>query len=222
MIHVLSSNSLDEVSTMNFRPVRIIGRFEHEKEVYIVNTPKRTGLEGIEWNLFEKLISSPLTESEDSDKRLFHHELGHHVVTPFVLSSDNKTRILVDRGWVPLDKKDPATRRAGQIEREVELTGYIRTLDQEADFWLKRKSRPEEGNFTYRDIKAMSEKLGTLPIYVDLDRKSTIPGGPIGGQTWLEKKSDYDKLSYLYLMGAVSTFALWYMKFIGPIYLRKP
>ena len=52
----------------------------------------------------------------------FHHDIeiligprthegkpGYHVLTPFSLAGGNG-RVLVNRGWVPLDKADPATR----------------------------------------------------------------------------------------------------------------
>lgn len=35
--------------------------------------------------------------------------------------------ILVNRGWVPIEKMDPSTRPESQIEGEIELEGIVRT-----------------------------------------------------------------------------------------------
>ena len=49
---------------------------------------------------------------------------GYRVITP-VLQQLGLV-LLVDRGWVPDDKRDPATRAQGQIEGEVTITGIVR------------------------------------------------------------------------------------------------
>ncbi len=45
--------------------------------------------------------------------------------------------ILVNRGWIPTDQKDPETRLEGQIEGEVEIEGILR---------LKEKKPSYQGN----------------------------------------------------------------------------
>lgn len=53
----------------------------------------------------------------------------------------------------------------------------------------------KRGCFNFRDIKAMSAKLGTRPLLLDAVVASSVPGGPVGGQTRIQLKNDH--LSYL-------------------------
>jgi hypothetical protein len=62
-------------------------------------------------------------------------ESGFHVVTPFVLAETAQT-VLVNRGWVPLDKKKPAARAAGQVQGEQTVQAIV------------RKSATKQGTFT--------------------------------------------------------------------------
>ncbi len=76
----------------------------------------------------------------------FHHDLeiligprthegqpGYHVITPFSLAGGNG-RVLVNRGWVPLDQADPAKRLENQIEGMMVLTGMARLPDKPNPF----------------------------------------------------------------------------------------
>ncbi len=42
----------------------------------------------------------------------------------------------------------------------------------------------------------MASRLGTLPVFLDADSTSTIPGGPLGGQTKVTLRNDH--LSYMF------------------------
>lgn len=201
---------------MNFHPVRVRGHFDYDNEVYIVNQNKRLGIEALEsaWFVYYTL-NTPFTYD---DEALFKRDPGHWVVTPFILS-DGKTRILVNRGWVPLDQKDPATRASGQVRGEVELTGLVRTLNQKRTIWKDFRNDPDSGNYTYRGIGRMARNLKTLPVWIDLDRETTdkFPGSPIGGQTSLEYFNDYELQSYYCLFSAIGSSLIWYFKFVGPV-----
>lgn len=76
----------------------------------------------------------------------FHHDLeiligprthegtpGYHVVTPFLIAGGNG-RVLINRGWVPLDKANPTTRFEAQTEGMVILTGMARLPDRPNPF----------------------------------------------------------------------------------------
>lgn len=76
----------------------------------------------------------------------FHHDLeiligprtndgqpGYHVITPLSIAGGNG-RVLVNRGWVPLDKADPATRLETQTDGMVTLTGMARLPDKPNPF----------------------------------------------------------------------------------------
>ncbi len=46
-----------------------------------------------------------------------------------------------------------------------------------------------------RDVDAIAAKLGTAPVYLDADADSSVPNGPVGGQTRVTLRNDH--LSYL-------------------------
>ena len=51
--------------------------------------------------------------------------LGTYVLTPLVL--DDGSILIVNRGFVPAEKADPATRREGQVEGVQTVTGLLRS-----------------------------------------------------------------------------------------------
>ncbi|MET1025607.1 MAG: SURF1 family protein, partial [Dongiaceae bacterium] len=65
--------------------------------------------------------------------RSMNDNVGYHVITPFVLRSGET--VLVDRGWVPTDKKLPASRPEAQQAGELTLDGVIRLSQRQA--WMQ-------------------------------------------------------------------------------------
>ncbi|MGG7519359.1 SURF1 family protein [Allorhizobium undicola] len=108
---------------------------------------------------------------------------GYWVLTPF--NSEDGIR-LINRGFVPLDRKEPASRAAGQLEGDLTLSGLLR-LD-EPDGTLLRSNNSLQDRWYSRDINAIAAKRGIAPsvlapYFIDID-KTEVPGGyPIGGMT---------------------------------------
>lgn len=107
---------------------------------------------------------------------------GFLVVTP--LMRPDGPPILVNRGFIPADRKDPATRREGQVAGEVEVTGLLR-LPEEAS-WFVPANDPARNAFYRMDpvgIAAARGVLGAAPFVIDIDA-TPVPGGlPEGGGT---------------------------------------
>ncbi|QCK88728.1 SURF1 family protein [Phreatobacter aquaticus] len=112
---------------------------------------------------------------------------GFLVFTPFVLA-DGAT-VLVNRGFVPNDRRDPATRASGQIEGPVTITGLIRF--PEARSMLAAPDDAARRLFYTRDIGPMASAAGlgtnvVAPFSIDADPVA-LPGGlPQGGETRLD------------------------------------
>ncbi|KXJ29620.1 Surfeit locus protein 1 [Exaiptasia diaphana] len=111
---------------------------------------------------------------------------GAQILTPFILSGSG---ILVNRGWVPLDKIQPDKRIEGQTEDEVEMVVFIRKDEKRAQF--SPKNNIAMNRWHYRDVDAMAKIANCLPIQVDADAGSSIPGGPIGGQTRVYLRNEH-------------------------------
>ncbi len=112
---------------------------------------------------------------------------GWHVITP--LQTAKGAIVLVDRGFVPEDLKDPATRPRGQIEEIVTVTGLVRKPEIPGLF--TPDNEPEANRWFWRDLTGMSQSMfpsGTrdiAPFFLEAE-KSAVPGGwPEGGQTQL-------------------------------------
>src|SRR5262245_61913463 len=64
--------------------------------------------------------------------------IGYQVVTP--LQRADGSIVLVNRGWVPDDRKDPAKRAGGQVAGEVTVDGAIRAPGRQ--HWLQPDNEP--------------------------------------------------------------------------------
>jgi surfeit locus 1 family protein len=98
--------SVGLAASCEYLVVRLAGRFEHarERHVYTI-APRVDGIGGV----------------------------GYWIMTPFRLAGTSET-IYVSRGFVPLEKKEPATRAAGQIEGETVVTGLVRSAEARGSF----------------------------------------------------------------------------------------
>ena len=110
-------------------------------------------------------------------------QVGHHVLTP-LLRADGSA-LLVDRGWVPADRYHPATRREGQLEGPVTITGIARYRGEHTANWFTPANQPEQGMWFSYDLPALEEALGLtlLPVVVEADDRPNPGGLPIGGMT---------------------------------------
>ncbi|MEP9353706.1 SURF1 family protein [Xanthobacter sp. KR7-65] len=142
-----------------YRKVRARGHFDHAREtlVYTVRGEDAAG---------------PLKGQ------------GFLVVTPLIRADGPP--ILVNRGFVPSDRRDPASRAEGQVAGEVEVTGLLR-LPEEAS-WFVPANNPAQAIF-YRmdpaDIAAARGVAGAAPFVIDQDAGEAPGGLPAGGGTRL-------------------------------------
>ncbi|XP_039618481.1 surfeit locus protein 1 isoform X1 [Polypterus senegalus] len=184
-----------ELKALEYRRVKVRGRFDHSKELYVMPRSQ----------------VDPERESRDAGRIMSSGDSGANVITPFYCS-DLGVTILVNRGFVPRKKVKPETREKGQIADEVELVGIVRLTEMRKPFVPQNDI---EGNhWHYRDLEAMARVTGTEPIFIDADFGSTVPGGPIGGQTRVTLRNEH--MQYIitwYGLCAASSY-LWYMKFI--------
>lgn len=150
--------------------------------------------------------------------RVFHgaggamREPGWLVLTPLVLPSD--AQVIVNRGFVPLNKADPATRPQGQINGEVQVSGLMRAPEPRNAF--TPKDQPQKREWHVRDpisIAAHFELKNAAPFLIDAD-DSSVPGGwPIGGATNFKIVNNHFSYALtwyglaLTLLGVFSVFA---------------
>jgi surfeit locus 1 family protein len=107
---------------------------------------------------------------------------GYWVLTP--LMTDAGYTVLVNRGFVPEDRREAATRVPGQIEGEVRVTGLLRLTEPGGAFL--RSNQAAQERWYSRDVEAISrarQLTEVVPYFIDLD-VSAVPGGlPVAGLT---------------------------------------
>lgn len=189
-------SNLDEVSELEYRPVVLHGEFDHSREMYI--SPRSNVL---------KEGGGLMTTAGGT---------GANVVTPFKLA-DREETILVNRGWVANKLVDVTLRQDGQVKGPVDISGIVRVQEKRAPFMPKGMSDTKNlGYWLYRDVEGMAELAGTAPVFVDQDLKSSIAGGPLGGQTRITLRNEH--MSYIITWYSLSliTFIMWYRRYRRP------
>ena len=107
---------------------------------------------------------------------------GFWVLTPLV--TKDRSAILINRGFVPPDRRDPTSRAAGEITGETTVTGLLRTTEPKGAF-LRANDASADRWFS-RDVDAIAAKRGLenpAPYFIDADATPNPGGFPIGGLT---------------------------------------
>ena len=161
--------SLADAPALDYRRVRITGRFAHGRELYLSG-------------------------------RFHRVRHGVHVITPLI--RPGLPPVLVNRGWVPQANKDPGTRRAGQLQGPVTVTGIARTVFRSVLF--VPDNDPVKGFWMTYAPDAMGAAAGTrapLAVVVEADGTANPGGLPKGAVTRIDFRNDH--LNY-----ALTWFAL--------------
>jgi surfeit locus 1 family protein len=180
----------DKLPDFEWFNVRMTGRFLHDKELYA--TP-----------------------------RYYKEQLGYAILTPLAIDTPRgPVRILVNRGWVPPEKKDPGSRSAANINAPVTVEGVIRVFNKKGLF--RPDNNPEKNIWFWYDVPAMAraEKLELLPVVIDATRitdssGASLSGGPIPFPLEINIRNDH--LGYAitwFLMGltGIVMFGVYYRK----------
>ncbi|BEV12906.1 SURF1 family protein (plasmid) [Asticcacaulis sp. DW145] len=134
---------------------------------------------------------------------------GYWVMTP--LETPDGT-VMVNRGYVPTDKRDPATRTAGQIGGEVEVTGLVR-LSQDRGWLFSQPNDPAKDQWFLRDVAqiARARQLKVPNWFVDAEA-TPLPGGlPQGGLTVVRFTNNHlvYAITWFSLAGGLAGISLW-------------
>ncbi len=115
---------------------------------------------------------------------------GWHVITP--LRTEDGEVVLIDRGFVPDELRNPASRAQGELDGVVAVTGIVRVPETQGTF--TPDNEVGANRWFWRDLQAMARSIGAAevaPFYLEAE-KSDVPGGwPEGGQTRLELPNNH-------------------------------
>ncbi|XP_053735990.1 surfeit locus protein 1 isoform X1 [Synchiropus splendidus] len=189
-----------ELNGLEYRRVKVRGKYDHSKELYVL----------------PRSPVDPEKEAREAGRLSSSGETGANVITPFHCS-DLGITILVNRGYVPRQKIRPETRMKGQVEDEVNVVGVVRLTEVRKPF--VPNNDVERNRWHFRDLEAMASVTGAEPIFIDADFASTIPGGPIGGQTRVTLRNEHMQYIITWYGLCAATSYMWYAKFIKRIKL---
>ncbi|MDJ1157857.1 SURF1 family protein [Chelatococcus sp. SYSU_G07232] len=175
-----------KVAEDEYRRARLTGTFRHDAEVLVHGNSPRDPRSG-----------SVLP--------------GYYVLTPLV--RDDGTTVIVNRGFVPLDRRAPDTRPDGQVAGAVTVTGVVRAPEEGG--WFVPQNDAAKGEWFTRDVAAIAaaKKLQRVaPFYVDADAAPNPGGWPRGGLTVVNFPNnhlEYALTWYGLAVGAAGVFIAW-------------
>jgi surfeit locus 1 family protein len=135
--------------------------------------------------------------------RSLNGNVGYHVVTPFRL--DDGSAVLVDRGWIPIERKAPSTRQASENAGTVTLEGLLRGSQTKS--WLVPDNEPQNDIWFYVDIPAMAKWAGldhVRPYFIEAGPAPNPGGTPIGGQSPIDLPNNHLQYAITWYSFAVS------------------
>ncbi|MBL6854400.1 MAG: SURF1 family protein [Alphaproteobacteria bacterium] len=147
----------------------------------------------------------------------------YHVITPLT-TGDNRI-LLVDRGVVPMERQNPATRAQGQVGGETSVTGIWRAEVQPGAFtpppdtikriWFVRSA----GGIA----RVFHEKLAA-PVIVEADATPNPGGLPRGGQTRVEFRNEHLQYAITWFLMAAGLLGVYIAFHIsrGRLALKRP
>lgn len=136
---------------------------------------------------------------------------GYWVITPLV--TDDGFTVLVNRGFVPPQFRDPATRADSAKKGETAVAGLLRISEPGGGFL--RQNDSQHDRWFSRDVAAIAAARGlqnTAPYFVDADATSNAGDWPRGGLTRIS-------FSNSHLVYAITWFALMAMALAAAWYV---
>ncbi|GJD95176.1 SURF1 family protein [Methylobacterium iners] len=137
---------------------------------------------------------------------------GYYVLTPLKLAEGGT--VLVNRGFIPTELKDPGARKAGEIQGETSVTGILR--GPEARTMFVPPPEPARGEWFHRDIAGIAASRGLTdakPYLVEADATPNPGGWPKGGQLRVDLPNNHLQYAFTWfaiaacLLGVFAAFA---------------
>jgi len=133
---------------------------------------------------------------------------GWHVITP--LTTEHGEVVLIDRGFVPEELRDPSSRAQGELGGVVAVTGVVRVPETEGTF--TPDNEVGANRWFWRDLDAMARSIGAAevaPFYLEAE-KSDVPGGwPEGGQTRVELPNNHLQYAITWFLMAAALLIVY-------------
>lgn len=134
---------------------------------------------------------------------------GWWVMTPL---RTHDSVILINRGFVPSERRAAMSRQAGQMT----VTGLLRASEPKGGFL--RANDAQEGRWHSRDVEAIARASGltesVAPFFIDADATPNPGGYPVGGLTVVRFRNSH-------LIYAVTWFTLATLALAGAAFVLR-
>ncbi|KAJ1932958.1 surf-like protein [Linderina macrospora] len=152
--------------------------------------------------------------------RLYEGEPGFIVVAPLV--REDGSRVLVNRGWIKRELRDPKLRPKSRPEEAVTLVAFVRRAPGKNSFTPEPK--PEINEWYSIDVEKMAKHAGTQQVLLESIQPESMSvimtslkdGVPLGVPSQVDIRNNH--LQYLliwYILAGITSGMLFYR-------LRKP
>jgi surfeit locus 1 family protein len=124
--------------------------------------------------------------------------------------------VVVNRGFVPPERRAAGARAPGQVAGEVTVTGLLRAPEPRGR--ILRRNEPAADRWFSRDVAAIAQVRGlegVAPFFLDADGTPNPGGAPLGGLTVVRFRNAH--LAY-----AATWFGLAALCVAGLVLLRDP
>ncbi|WP_267395123.1 MULTISPECIES: SURF1 family protein [unclassified Sphingomonas] len=154
-----------------------------------------------------------LNAAETRVQALTEDGAGFWVMTP--LRTETGFVVLVNRGFVPPERANPATRPP--VGGVVDVTGLLRMTEPGGS--IMRSNQPTQDRWFSRDVAAIARARAlqqAAPYFIDADSTANAGGWPRGGMTVLNFPNNH-------LVYSITWFALAMLSLVGLVLvLRTP
>jgi len=138
---------------------------------------------------------------------------GFWILSPF--RTDAGYTVLVNRGFVPPERRDPSSRRAGDIAGRTTVTGLLRLSEPGGAFLRSNDSRTDR--WYSRDVAAIAAARGLEPVapyFIDADATPNSGSGPVGGLTVIALPNNHlvYALTWYGLAAMLAGAAIWVVR----------
>lgn len=172
------------------------------KEALIAKIQQRTSLAPMEINNFldRQMLEDNWPYSPIMAQGVFDHskevyffttskagQSGWNVHTPMLLN--NGKYLIVNRGFVNYDMREPEKRLRGQVKGKQVITGFVRVPEKANPNNFFPDNIPAKREFYWRDYNKIAELMGKsegrefIPFFVDVNEEPNPGGWPKGGTT---------------------------------------
>jgi surfeit locus 1 family protein len=167
-----------------------------------------------DWDFRRVSVTGQFLHDRELDlaARSMNGRIGYQIVTP--LKRDDGTLVLVNRGWVPLEKRDPASRPEGLPAGTVTIEGVARVPAERG--WMQPDNDAATNMWFWYDIPAMAAQAGegtgeALPVVIEAGDAPNPGGFPIGGQTNVNIANNHLQYAFTWYSLAITLIVIYFV-----------